>query len=196
MVIRLIRSVTNKWGCLIFLSFTILLSNIFKNGIQSIWSVDSALLCLPFFYFGEIINHKNLYKHGNKWLYLMLLILLLSFNVWYCKSSDQMIDAASFRFGNSIILYYLFNSSINLCLFCVFANFISIRIPVFELLNEGMILLLACHAFICRILMKIIFTQTDMLPLWAAICTAILSMAVMYPIIFIVKKHASFVLGK
>lgn len=195
-IIRLFRSVTGKVGVALCFVLAIILSIIFRDGIEFVWSADSALLCLPFFYLGEILRRKGHYLHYKSWLYALVLVVLLGVNVWYCALSESKVDAARFSYGNSIILYYMYNLTICFCMLGVFANYIKVRIPCFTTLNEGMILVLACHAVIGRVIMRLTPLHADILPLWMGLVVAFLSFVVLFPLVCVVRKHAKFLIGK
>lgn len=195
-VIRLLRSVIGKIGVTLCFCLTIILSIIFREGIQFVWSIDSALLCLPFFCLGEVLRQKGHYLHYKGWFYVLALIILLGVNVWYCCISDSKVDAARFSFGNSIVLYYIFNLAMCFCMLGVFANYIKVRIPYFTTLNEGMILVLACHAVIGRVIMRLTPLHADILPLWMGLVVTFLSYVVLFPLVCVARRHAKFLIGK
>lgn len=195
-IIRLIRSLSGKFGIVICLAITVLLSFFFRHGIQSILSLDSVLLCIPFFYLGEILRKKPCYLRYRGWMYALMLILLLVVNTWYCDSSNPMIDAANFSFGNSISLYYLFNTCICFCFLGFFCNYIKLRIPFFAILNDGMILILACHVIIGRVIIRLVPLHADILPLWMGIVVALISFVILLPVVHIVRNHAKIIIGR
>jgi fucose 4-O-acetylase-like acetyltransferase len=164
-----------------------------------LFSLDSALLALPFFSMGKILRDndvlKSVEKRGNFMNILIgatmfaLLLMLVPIN--------GRADINTFSYGNNIFLFYIGGmAGIMATLFLSFAY--KCKNKVISVISDGTILIMAFSHYITAIIFRIIGLRDESViinPILAVIVSIVAIMIMVYPIV-VIKKYFPMIMGK
>lgn len=211
-VITLLQSVLNwlvsrkgLWVYPVFVVGTMLGAYVLKShNIDLYFSLDSALLCFPFysaaFFLAKRTNYLPFSKTVSLWpkalVSLVVGVLLLGL-LWYTFGYNGAIQTNEANFGNNLGLFY-FNAFLGifgmLCLTQVYAfrwNFITV-------LASGTLIILVFHGWVSKVLLILLGYReglTESISLDMALLVSAVTVVLHYPLIVFIRKYVPFLNG-
>jgi acyltransferase len=163
--------------------------------VDLLFSIDSALLAMPFFAIGYLLKNTKIYNSKRKWLYMLTAIATAPLT-YILSTHYGKVDINLFEFGSNILLFYLLGllGSISFIALGLFLTGLSSKISAF--FSSGMILILAFHWMLASIIIDALHLSNKQVAVFIAIPVAVLILAAMAAPIFVAKKWFPLLLGK
>jgi fucose 4-O-acetylase-like acetyltransferase len=183
--------------------FIILFTWFLKMLSIDLWfSIDSALLALPFFSLGYLLKNnmsktilKIFYRNKVKILFYKILILITAFfSIIFLSRINGRVDINSFNYGRNIILFYI-TGTIGIFMVIIISNMFIKEAGLIRTISSGTILILAYHGYVSAPIVRIMGMYSKELSILTAIPISIISTLIMFFPIVIARKYFPAIVG-
>ncbi|EFI72886.1 Fucose 4-O-acetylase [Segatella baroniae B14] len=179
---------------ILIICYSMLLSH---GGNNMLFSIDSAILAMPFFGFGYFIQKQN---YLLKLAILPTSIVFLSacaITILLTKTGNH-IDISNGNYGNNIFVFYIYNFMFGYSIMAIFSLFFNKSIPVLRKYNSGMIAIVGLHQILEFFILyhqPFIKYNGGAISNLEAFTISLVTLAILYPIIIIIKRYSPILLG-
>lgn len=176
--------------------------------INIFFSIDSAIMGLPFYVLGFIFKERNLInKLTGLPLEFLIVLSFLAANIYlgYINQTDyNHVDMNTIQYGHSLILFYITGFFGVLAVIFVAKILSRINFPLLSLIGINTLVVLGLHYILIKyikmgweyILSKLQMDFNPVLMYVGDFSIAIIVVLICVPAIFIIKKHFPFMIGQ
>ena len=140
--------------CLSIVAFSIVLIKLFDLlDFHLYFSLENALLALPFFVIGFYIKKSEILRFiDKKYFVLLLFFCILGF---YIQLGSERVDMNRICYGDSLFLFYLLPILFTVVLMKFFSIYFNKKYDVVEKISSGAIVVIGIHQYLLFIFNKI-----------------------------------------
>lgn len=196
--IRLASSLNSMIVWLSDFILVICLSMILPNdGNNMLFSIDSALLAMPFFGFGYFLKKENLILKS-KTLPTSIVFLSSCAIIFLLTKSGNHTDISNGYYGNNIFVFYINNFVFGCSIMSLFSLLFNKSVPIFRRYNSGMIAIVGLHQILEFFILyhqPFIKYNGGGINILEACIISFVTLVIIYPVITIVKRYFPMLLG-
>lgn len=192
----------NKYIYLLIICISTMFTLIYRYfQLKMYWGVTNAIIGLPFFFFGVLLQNYNDYieKFNEKGRLIKIISFLLSFvSVWFIANYNEETYLYKGDCGKNLLFCYLIGFVGTFGVFALSSIFYKRNLKPILLISIGTLVILTFHQNVNHPLLKLVnnigIENLYLLDIIKLICS-LLSLSLFVPIILIIKKFLPFLIG-